>query len=278
MSDFSRYMIVTDLDGTFLSRASQVVERNMRALRGFLAHGGRFTIASGRVHLNIRSAFEPSLYLSAPAILCNGAYLYDFATDTAIDRQLLSKTDAADILRFVKTYYPNITFRVSSVDALRIEGVRGLLAHDTPKYDEGCIEISPADTWRLDDWYKICFREEREVLDDFRAAFVAHFGNRFAVNDSGTRIFEAQAPQCSKAAGLGKLRELASIDGDVTVIACGDFENDIPMLEAADYAVAPANAHPSVKAIADRVMCDCDQGLIADVIAAIEMGQFPLKG
>ena len=278
MSDFSRYMIVTDLDGTFLSRESTVVERNMRALRGFLAHGGLFTVATGRVHINIRSAFEPSLYLSAPAVLCNGAYLYDFSTDTAMFEQLLSARDAADILHFVKSRFPDMLFRVSALDSLRIEAVKGLLEHDVPKYDEGSVKVCAAESWSLDDWFKITFREEREVLDEFRAAFVAHFGDRFAVNDSATRIFEAQAPQCSKAAGLNKLRKLASIDGDITVIACGDFENDIQMLRAADYAVAPANAHPSVKAIADRVMCDCDQGLIADVIAAIEMGQFPLKG
>ena len=278
MSDLSRYVIVTDLDGTFFTREGKVCERNMRALRHFAAHGGLFTVATGRVHLNVRAAFDPTLLLTTPAVLCNGAYLYDFGTCTAIDEQLLSPEDAADILHFVKTKFPDITFRVSTRDALRIQAVKGLLAHDVPKYDEGAVIVSPLEEWPTDDWYKICFREEREVLDAFRTAFVAHFADRFAVMDSGERIFEAQKPGRSKATGVETLRRLASIDGDVTVIACGDFENDIPMLKAADYAVAPANAHPAVKAIADRVMCDCDKGLIADVIDAIEMGQFPLKG
>ena len=278
MSDFSRYMIVSDLDGTLLNRKSRVSERNMRAIRHFSAHGGLFTVATGRVHLNMRTAFEPTQLLSTPAVLCNGAYLYDFSTDTAIDEQLIPCEDAADILHFIKTAYPDIAFRVSTRDALRIEGVKGLLAHDVPKYDAGAVKISPAESWPLDDWYKICFREEREVLDAFRAAFVTHFGDRFVVMDSAERVFEAQMPQCSKAAGLNKLRHLASIDREITVIACGDFENDTPMLKAADYAIAPANAHPAVKAIADHVMCDCDEGLIADVVAAIEMGQFPPKG
>ena len=278
MSDFSRYVIVTDLDGTFFTRKGKICARNMRALRRFAAHGGLFTVATGRVHLNVRAIFDPTLLLTTPAVLCNGAYLYDFSTRTAIDEQLLSRADAADILHFVKTAFPDVAFRVSTRDALRIEAVKGLLAHDVPKYDEGAVIVSPVEEWPTDDWYKICFREERAVLDKLRAAFVAHFGDRFAVMDSSERVFEAQMPQCSKAAGLEKLRRLASIDGDVTVIACGDFENDIPMLKAADYAIAPANALPAVKAIADRVMCDCDEGLIADVVNAIEMGLFPLKG
>ena len=278
MSDFSRYVIVSDLDGTLLSRDSRVCERNMCALRQFAAHGGLFTIATGRLHLNVRAALDPTLLLTTPAVLCNGAYLYDFATRTAIDEQFLASEDAAALLRFVKSEFPDVPFRVSTRDALRIEGVKGLLAHDVPTFDQGCVKISPAEAWPTDDWYKICFREEREVLDALRAAFVAQFGDRFSVLDSGARIFEVQSAQRSKATGIEALRRFISIDGDVTVIACGDFENDIPMLEAADYAVAPANAHPSVKAIADRVMCDCDQGLIADVIAAIEMGEFPAKG
>ena len=274
MSDFSRYMIVTDLDGTFLSRASQTVERNLAALERFRAGGGLFTIASGRVHLNIRTALDPEQLLTVPAVLCNGGYLYDFKTCTPINEQVMPREDVEDIVRFLKSRYPDIVFRVSTRDSLRIEAARGLLLHDIPKYDAGAVKIAPLDTWPLDDWYKITFREEREVLNDLRAAFVSHFGDRFAVMDSGARVFEAQMPGCSKAAGLEQLRRLAGIDRELCVIACGDFENDMPMLRAADYAVAPANAHPDVKATVDFVMCDCDEGLIADVVEAIEAGRF----
>ena len=57
------------------------------------------------------------------------------------------------------------------------------------------------------------------------------------------------------------------------MIACGDFENDVEMLEEADIAVCPANALPQVKKVADHVLCDCHEGLIADVIEAIEQGR-----
>ena len=45
------------------------------------------------------------------------------------------------------------------------------------------------------------------------------------------------------------------------------------MLCAADIAVAPANAIEDIKAMADYVLCDCDEGLIADVVAGLMTGR-----
>ena len=56
------------------------------------------------------------------------------------------------------------------------------------------------------------------------------------------------------------------------MIACGDFENDIEMLAAADISVCPANACDKVKAIADYQLCSCGEGLIADIIEGLENG------
>jgi hydroxymethylpyrimidine pyrophosphatase-like HAD family hydrolase len=57
------------------------------------------------------------------------------------------------------------------------------------------------------------------------------------------------------------------------VITCGDYENDIPMHRVADVSVAPANAHPDVKALCDHVFCSNDEGVIADIIEGIETGK-----
>lgn len=77
--NFSDILLVSDLDGTFLSHAGKPVPENMEALRRFKDGGGLFAFASGRVHTNIRSIFpDPAEVCNVPAVLCNGAYLYDF--------------------------------------------------------------------------------------------------------------------------------------------------------------------------------------------------------
>ena len=147
------------------------------------------------------------------------------------------------------------------------------MARDLLTYDKEAICIAPAHTWALDDWYKFLFLDDDPArLQQVREATLAHFGKHLAPTCSSTWILEMQYPSITKALGLQKLKKHLNAQKR-TVIACGDYENDTQMLKAADVAVAPANALDTVKAVADHVLCHCKEGLIADVIEAIENGQ-----
>ena len=50
------------------------------------------------------------------------------------------------------------------------------------------------------------------------------------------------------------------------------------MLRAADIAVCPANACEAAKAQADHILCNHNDGVIADIVEAIEKGQLKAKG
>ena len=54
-----------------------------------------------------------------------------------------------------------------------------------------------------------------------------------------------------------------------TVIAVGDYENDIEMIKKADIGYAVANAVPAVKAVADRHTVSCGDSAIAAIIAEL---------
>lgn len=273
MTDFSRFLIATDLDGTFAYR-SRLIERNLAALERFREGGGIFTINTGRAHLNMRSAIgEPTALINAPAICDNGAYLYDFSTKESLQQDLLRASDAKELLDFAKRYFPDVRFSACAVSQIRSEENAGCVARDMPTYEKEAVSICPADIWPMDDWYKFIFLDDRtERLQELREALLSHFGGRFAPTGSSTWILEVQYPGVNKALGLTKLKK--QIDGieKRTVIACGDFDNDLEMLQSADVAVCPENALDKVKEVADHVLCHCEKGLIADVIEAIENG------
>ncbi len=69
MKKFENMLIVTDLDGTFLSSKDTLVERNLRAIEYFKQNGGHFTVASGRVFEHIIGAI-PNIreLVNAPVI------------------------------------------------------------------------------------------------------------------------------------------------------------------------------------------------------------------
>jgi hydroxymethylpyrimidine pyrophosphatase-like HAD family hydrolase len=173
----------------------------------------------------------------------------------------------------VRAEFPDVAFRVAAPGALRIERPEDVfLARDLRSYPPDCVEVSPAEGWRMDDWYKIVFRADAARNAQLRALLQTHFTGVLSAVPSDPTILEVQLAATDKATGIAKLRRHI---GEQTrcIITCGDFENDLPMHRAADIAVAPANAHHTVLEIADLVLCSNNGGVIADVVEAIEGGR-----
>ena len=61
------------------------------------------------------------------------------------------------------------------------------------------------------------------------------------------------------------MKSLNEFEGKI-VFATGDFHNDIEMLQVADVGIAPANAEPEVKAVADMISVTNDNDLIHQII------------
>ena len=101
MVDFSRYLIASDIDGTYIAPDGSLVQRNLDAIARFRAGGGLFTVSSGRIactiHPNIPLIPET---LNAPAILSNGAVLYDFHTGEYADETFLSEAGCREVISF----------------------------------------------------------------------------------------------------------------------------------------------------------------------------------
>ena len=271
--DFSNYTIVTDLDGTLLHRGS-LPSKNAAAVEAFVKGGGRFTIATGRNHVSVLNAIpDVAKRLTAPAILCNGTYFYDFEEQELLDEVCFTPEQARRLLSFAKTYFPNVPFRVSVLEGFRCERIQGYLEHDVLDYGPSAVHLSPADTWPLHDWYKLVFRDEAEKLAPIRALFEKKMGDSgIATFATDKHILEMQSECCNKGNGLKWVRDRLPHRGG-RVIACGDYENDLEMLKAADVAICPANASDEVKRVSHHVLCHCSEGLMGEVLKLIEEGK-----
>lgn len=273
--NFSDWLIASDIDGTYLNHQSQFVPRNLEAIARFRDGGGLFTFASGRNggHLGANVGV-PAEICNAPGVMCNGMYLYDFRAQKIVEEYTLSVKDALDILEFCKTRIGAAQYRAMARGGVYTMFTTGRVGKDISTCVPGSVLIGKPETWPKDDWYKMVFRGSAEEMQAVRAALLEVFGDRFTYTCSEKTILELIKKGRNKAAGIASLRRLYP---DRTIIACGDFENDIEMLQAADIAVCPANGGDMVKAIADYVLCDCGEGLIADVIEHIAAGDMAPK-
>ena len=127
------------------------------------------------------------------------------------------------------------------------------------------------DRWHGETIHKIVFRDEADKLVLVREALEPVFSEHFTFVTSSPRFLELNAKGCSKAVGVDYLRRAYSTDKNkATIIAVGDYENDIEMLKAADIAACPENAMENVKSISKIQLCHHDSGAIANLINVLD--------
>lgn len=89
MGKCSGMLLLSDYDNTFCytekalrggGDVSPVSQRNLEAVRYWMAEGGRFAVATGRALAAFRRQAE-GVPMNAPAIVDNGGAIYDFAQE-----------------------------------------------------------------------------------------------------------------------------------------------------------------------------------------------------
>ena len=91
------------------------------------------------------------------------------------------------------------------------------------------------------------------------------FAGRVEAVRSNPEFAEVIVPGVSKASGLRKLAAKLGVPLE-NVMAIGDSNNDLPMLEAAGHSVAMGNALPEVKAACEFTVGNCEDGGFAEAI------------
>jgi len=272
MGKFDNILIVSDIDETFLGHGGGIVQKNIDAIRYFLSEGGKFTFATGRVHQSLLNTIPIAREItSAPGIMSNGGYLYDFATDTAFKCKTMDEGLTRQAVECIYNYSDEFGMRYSSpFETFYCRPLPKYLGSGEKSYS-GSKLLEP-EQWEFKDCCKVVVRGRCEDLDKLRAMLEEKFGRVFEIVKSGDTFLEMLCPGCTKGSAIDDLRDYYRERGtEVKVYACGDYENDISMLKLADVAVCPSNASDEVKEIADMILCHCSEGMIADLIAKIDM-------
>ena len=76
-------LYVTDLDGTFLTKEERISSYSLEKVNALVDRGMLFTYATARSEWSAEKATQ-GLKLNIPAVLYNGALIYDRKTDTPL--------------------------------------------------------------------------------------------------------------------------------------------------------------------------------------------------
>ena len=254
-----------DFDGTLLRSDGTISARTASAIRRIDGVGVRVIVVTGRPPRWLGPIAE-LLGHRGMAIAANGALVIDLETRDVVASTHLEIPAARTVIERLRDEFPSATFGVERPDGFAHEQgyPRGI------RNSERMPEVAYADT--LDELLasapvKILVRVSDTDTDIDTAAerAVAALDGVASVYFSGTDLLEIAAADVSKASTLARVASAWDVRPEA-VMAFGDMPNDIPMLEWAGHAVAVANAHPRVHAVADTITASNDDDGVALVL------------
>ncbi len=272
MGIYDSVLLTADFDGTLTDGKATIPERNVEAIRYFMAEGGTFTVNTGR-SVPMFSSQLPKVPVNAPLLLYNGGAAYDAGKKELLYSETIP-LDLWDTVRKAHALVPEMLIEIQGLDAHYAFHENGLWARLNEKM--GCpycfvkpgADIGPFLKFTLLGPFHPEKAEgifEGSSEDEPKISHVVELlkelvGDKASVFQAGSRIVDVQAPGASKANSARWLKEKL---GKEILVCIGDGKNDIPMLQGADYAFCPADG-----TVADQFpnVCPCAAGSVADVI------------
>ncbi|MDE6578869.1 MAG: Cof-type HAD-IIB family hydrolase [Muribaculaceae bacterium] len=256
-------LYVTDLDGTLLAPDGRLSDASAEMLNKAISGGALFSIATARTPSTVETLLK-KVHTNLPFIVMTGAAGWN-PTDGLFSHTVsIPRNDAEQILEvfrkhslpvFIYCFVGGVihVYHSGSLSEPEKEFMKGRSGRYKQFHvpDDGQSTLpSPLPDVAL--FYSIQPSEEgKEAYEELKRGNICNplfyndiYGERMAV-------LEAFAPEASKANALKWLKKVAGAD---RVVVFGDNVNDIPMLRAADVAVAVENALPEVKEMADIII------------------------
>lgn len=254
------WLVAVDLDGTLFGDDHQISPRTARVLHAVADRGHSIVVVTGR------SSFSAIARLTAipsnARVLCsNGAYEYDRDNAKIHWSQTLSAQHVIALRQKLLNAIPSASFGWESELGLGFEQqfINEAGGAHTLEQGGGITALGQSDV------FKLYMRTPKLVREALQRKVLSVLDDEAEVSSSGAPFVELTARGVDKASGLARVAADLGFTA-ASIVAFGDNQNDLPMLNWAGVGVAMGNALPDVKAIADtHTLSNVDEG-VADYL------------
>ena len=262
--------IFCDLDGTLFDSTGAVSAQNREAVVRYTRAGGMFAIATGRCPDNML-CFLDGVAFNAPSIVLNGAGVWDRGTDRFLYTHFADRDAIAAVLRYCRDRHPSLDLQVyTEKDILYVSPEETVNRPFWELHRTSCfVSIEEAEQAP---WFKALLFGDSAALADVTAFMDAQklsdrFDRVFATTDivPGVEYLELLPKNVNKGSALRVCRGLDCYRGR-TLIAVGDYNNDLELLREADVAACPSNANDAVHAVSNICLPSNNDSAIAALI------------
>jgi Cof subfamily protein (haloacid dehalogenase superfamily) len=238
--------------------------RTLAAVRAARESGLRLLVATGRMFRSVRPYVE-QMGLEDPVICYQGAVVAEPRSGRFLRHEPIPVELAKETIATLQDEGFHVNCYVD--DELHVASVTPEAEAYAHFQNLGIHAVGDLVAWLAKPPTKLVAVGEPKALDGLEDRMKAHFSGRLYISKSLPYFLEFASPDVTKASGLAFVAEHLGFAPGETV-AFGDGENDVELLEWAGYAVAVANAHERVLAVADFVCPPAAEEGVAQVLEA----------
>jgi Cof subfamily protein (haloacid dehalogenase superfamily) len=257
-------LIVVDLDGTLLDSKGELTERTEKTLKTAMEKGVQVILSTGKTRTSATQIIE-RLNLMTPGIFLQGLALYG-GDGSLLHQQTLDISIARQIITFAEDR--GFTVGAYSGNSILMRRQGSMYDDFFSKYREPMPEpVGPLQNilGEMPVNKLIVFGDPQRIKSLRWQLNMQHNGSIQLTQSHVTNMLEILPPGASKGSALKALVRELQIPAH-EVLAIGDAENDIEMMQAAGIGVAMGNADEKTQAAADYVVATNDADGVAEAV------------
>lgn len=260
-------LLALDMDGTLLNSDHKVSERNKEFIEKAKEKGIRVVLLSGREPGSIKH-FSDELGLDGLISGFNGGIITDNKVEEiyfncCLDEGLARKT--------ILMGQENMCSVVFLGDLLLVEDKNDLRYKTFEKYvivpvkEVGKLYPYLEENKLWNKIHKVLISDENSILKSFKEKLETETENKMSLLFSLPFFLEAFNKNVSKGKALEEIGKIYNVKKE-EIIAIGDGENDISMIQYAGLGIAMGNAPDKVKRVADYVTLSNNNDGVSHII------------
>ena len=269
MKDFSDFLVVSDIDGTLNNQFRKTPKVNTKAIEHFVhTLNGNFTLASARGVQSLGLHYRNLPDVTTPAIVLNGAGIYDFTINEMLWFNSIPKS-GVNVIEKAMEKFKSLEIGVFTDDMIYLVGSRFMgkammmldsLTHKTCK----TLDEVPKGKWG-----KVIFFCLPNLKAKIKEYVISQSGYDLAYIDTGSMSFDMVNSTTHKGNAVLKLAEMLGVP-ESNICAIGDYYNDLDMLKTVAHPACCEQAPEDIHAVCEYHACHCNKGAVADFLRYIE--------
>ena len=262
-------LVAIDLDGTLVTDEKELTKKTVEVIKEASKKGVKIMISSGRSFYRLERFIDAlDLRKENQCTICfNGGMIVENKTKEMLYSKNLNAEEVEELIQLGKAL--RLPIMIYTKDSHCVEKVPDVVQKNAKNLKGMNLKIVNFDDMDFSEKqnyiYKVCFIDKPEKIIEKRKQISEEILKKYEITSSVPEYLEIVKKGIKKSEAIKVVMEKYDIKQD-EVMAIGDGENDIEMLDFAGLGIAMENAKEEVKRFANDVTTSNNHDGVANAI------------